>query len=104
MIGDELWKYLSLGVSDTTLISAPLHALMSVATELTMLNADGTRILDYLGPSIAKLIPVSKAKDLVKRAYDGVIHQQEHWLSKGHTQRSERYAKTRTYLESRLFV
>jgi hypothetical protein len=74
-----------------------------VAVELTALDAyDGKRILDYLGPGFAKLVPVDKAKDLVESAYRGVVWQQEYWHATGNIERSERYSQTRKYFDSRL--
>lgn len=101
MIGDELWKYLSLGVAETN--PPNVRAAMKLAMELTTLDADdGKRILDYLGPGFVKLDPANNAKELVSRAYEGVLWQQEHWHSKGEVNRSERYSKTRKYFDSRL--
>jgi hypothetical protein len=105
MIGDELWSYLSLGVVETNGLPAPIRALMKVATELTAVDTDdGKRILDYLGPGLAKLVPVDNARDLVNRAYQGVVWQQEYWRSKGKIDRSERYSNTRKYFDSHLSI
>ena len=70
--------------------------------ELTTLDADGRRILDYLGPGIANISTPSQANTLVKPAYQFVLDQQNHWLSKGNTRLSGRYAILRQYFEPRL--
>lgn len=106
LIGDELWRYLSLGLTETEKLTTPaavfLGKLIRREMELTTLDADGRRILDYLGPGIANISTPSQANTLVKPAYQFVLDQQDHWLSKGNTRLSGRYAILRQYFESRL--
>ena len=106
LIGDELWRYLSLGLGETEKLSTPaaliLRKLIRREMELTTLDADGRRILDYLGPGIANISTSRQANTLVKPAYQFVLDQQKHWLSKRNTQLSGRYAILRQYFESRL--
>lgn len=106
LIGDELWRYFSLGIAETEKLSTPvalfLGELIRREMELTTLDADGRRILDYLGPGIANISRSRQANTLVIPAYQFVLDQQKHWLSKGNTQLSGRYAILRQYFESRL--
>jgi|ERR1017187_515761 hypothetical protein len=106
LIGDGLWRYLSLGLCETEKLDTPaalnLGKLIRREMELTTLDADGRRILDYLGPGIASTSTRTQANTLVKPAYQFVLDQQEHWLSKGNTRLSGRYAILRQYFESRL--
>lgn len=108
LIGDDLWRYLSLGLVETEKLGTPaalfLGKLIRREMELTTLDADGQRILDYLGPGIANISTPShsQANTLLKPAYQFVLDQQKYWLSKGNAQLSGRYAVLRQYFESRL--
>lgn len=90
LIGDELWKYLSLGLQEFEKLTTPaaigMQKLIRREMELTTLDADGRRILDYLGPGIANVSTPGQANTLVKPAYQFVLDQQKDWLSKGNTQ------------------
>ncbi len=106
LIGDELWRYLSLGLAETEKLTTPtaqfLGKLIQREMEFTTLDADGRRILDYLGPGIVNISTPGQANTMVKPAYQFVLDQHEHWLSNGNTKLSERYASLRRYFESRL--
>jgi hypothetical protein len=106
LIGDELWRYLSLSLDETEKLTTPedrfLGMLIRKEMELTCLDADGRRILDYLGPGIANISRPRQENTAVKRAYQFALDQHEHWLSTGNTQLSGRYAILRRYFESRL--
>jgi hypothetical protein len=106
LIGDDLWKYLSLGLKEFEKLTTPaaerMQKLIRREMQLTTVDADGRRILDYLGPGIANIATPDQANTLVKPAYQFVLDQQEDWLSKGNTQLSGRYALLRQYFESHL--
>jgi hypothetical protein len=106
LIGDELWNYLSLGIKEFEKLTTPdaerIRKLIRRLVELTTVDADGRRILDYLGPGTASMSTQNRARILVQPAYQFVLDQQQHWLSKGNTKLSGRYAVIRRYFESRL--
>jgi|SRR5579859_3273020 len=106
LIGDELWNYLSVELVESEKLETPARQSMTALIQrlmgLTTVDTDGQRILDYLGAAFANISKPDDAKHLVQPAYQFVLDQQEHWLSKGNTQLSGRYAILRQYFESRL--
>ncbi len=105
LIGDELWKYLSDGVAACRNMEKPLVAmenLIQQVMDLTTVDADGKRLLDYLGPLVRKFCKQNEAKILVEPAYQFVLDQHLESRSKGNAKLIERYAATRKYFEDRL--
>jgi hypothetical protein len=106
LVGDELWKYWSSGIEEFEKLANPageamvklIRSQMNLVTE----DADGRRILDYLGGFFANIATPDHASRMVKPAYQFVMDQEAHWLSKGNAQLSGRYAILRRYFESRL--
>jgi hypothetical protein len=104
LIGDELWNYLSIGIKEFEKLTTPtarlLVKLIQRDMEFVTVDADGKRILDYLGLGIIRISTAQKTS--VESAYQFVLEQHEHWLSEGNAQLSGRYAALRRYFESRL--
>lgn len=86
-IGDELWNYLSVCRLEFEKLTTPtarfLAKLIQKDMEFISVDTDGRRILDYLGPGIVSISTDQKAT--VKSAYEFVLEQHQHWLSKGNT-------------------
>jgi hypothetical protein len=106
LIGDELWKFLSLGLVETEKITTnagkAMNEIIHKTMELSFVDTDGLRALDYLGPGVVIHSPPNFATHSVKPAYDFVLEQQRLYLSKGDEELSKRYANLRRYFESRL--
>jgi hypothetical protein len=106
LIGDGLWKYWSVCLEHFEKLTTPaakkMQELIRREMEITSVDVDGKRILDYLGPGIAKILTPGRASVLVQPAYQFVLDQQERWLSEGNAKLNGRYANLRRYFESRL--
>src|ERR1700686_4147352 len=76
VIGDGLWKYLSLGQqvmeNPSTQVGIFLKALIQKQMALITEDIDGKRILNYLGSGIASIAKPGAADILVKPAYQFV--------------------------------
>jgi hypothetical protein len=106
LIGDELWKFLSLGLLETEKMTTPagkaMNEIIRKGMDLVVVDTDGLRALDYLGPGVVVHSPPNFATQSVKPAYDFVLEQHGLCLSKGNEELSQRYANLRQYFESRL--
>jgi hypothetical protein len=106
LIGDELWRYLSAALVDfgksTTPSAKAAKAIVQKMMQLVSTDNDGERILDYLGPVLAKLMKPGEAKTMVQPAYDFVVAEQQRLFSIGDAKVGERYRLLRRYFESRL--
>lgn len=106
LVGDGLWKYLSLGLQVTqnpnVAVDVFLNDLIKKQMALITEDIDGKRILDYLGSGIMSQAKPGEADILVKPAYQFVLDEQRRWLSMGNTRETERYTILRQYFEARL--
>lgn len=106
LIGDELWNYWLVGLKHFEKLTNPLaknmQELIRKEMELTTVDADGRRILDYLGPGIANICTANDAKNLVQPAYQFVVEEHDHFVSTGNSKLNKRYENVRRYFESRL--
>ena len=107
LIGDELWRFLSLGLEATQNVVVPaarvVHELIrQQMNNLIIVDSDGHRALDYLGQGVRIHAGPNYATASIQPAYEFVLEQHEHWLSTENTKLSERYANLRRYFESRL--
>jgi hypothetical protein len=106
LIGDGLWKYLSVGQqvmqNPSTQVGVYLKDLIQKQMALITEDTDGKRILNYLGSGIASIAKQGTADILVKPAYQFVLNEQKRWLSMGNTKEIGRYAILRQYFEERL--
>jgi hypothetical protein len=108
LIGDGLCNYWSLGLQHfeklTTTAAMGMQELIHREMQLTAEDADGRRILDYLGPGIANLCGPKDAKILVQPAYQFVVEEHERFTSAKDGKLMKRYANLRRYFESRLHL
>jgi hypothetical protein len=106
VIGDEAWRYLLVGREAFEQLTTPsakaVAAVIRRTMELISTDADGQRILDYLGPVIKDLMTPDEVKLMVKPAYDFVVSEQAQFVAKGESKLSVRYGRLRTYFESRI--
>lgn len=110
LIGDDLWSYLNVArahfSAQATPESKPVTAIIDRIMLLTAVDADGKRILDYLGPVLSEL-PGSESKfmnGMVKPLYKFVIAEQERINRLGDPKLAARYGNFRNYVESRLHL
>ena len=106
MVGDELWKYLitvleEFGKRDTP-IAKSITAITQRTIGLTAIDADGKRILDYLGATVVQHSAPGHREHMVQPAYDFVLAEQKRLAAEGNSELVQRYATFRTYVESRL--
>lgn len=106
VIGDELWKYLSVALVRFETDAGPdariAKALVQKIMQLISTDTDGKRILDYLGPVIKDLMKPGDAKIMVQPAYDFVVAEEQQFSSTAAKELGKRYALLRHYFESRL--
>jgi len=110
LIGDEHWNYLNVARADFSAQATPesktVTAIIDRIMLLTAVDADGKRILDYLGPVLSEL-PGSESKfmnGMVKPLYKFVIAEQERINHLGDPKLAARYGNFRNYVESRLHL
>ncbi|MGC2333632.1 MAG: hypothetical protein WA581_19430 [Candidatus Acidiferrales bacterium] len=106
VIGDELWKYLSVALVRFKTDAAPdariVEAIVRKITQLISTDTDGKRILDYLGPVFKELMKPGDVNIMVQPAYDFVAAEQQRFSSIADEKLGKRYALLRRYFESRL--
>lgn len=106
VIGDELWKFLSIGVSECDSNKAPklekICELIKKSVAFTCFDGDGRRVLDYLGKFVRSIALPGAASNVIEPAYKFVVAEHEKWVANGDTKLGERYAQLRKYFESRL--
>jgi len=104
-IGGGLWRFLLAALPDCEHPKSPaieqICAVVRKTMALTCTDADGRRILDYLGEQAKALSHPSAGKD-VKSSYDFVVAEHAHWTAAGNAKLSGRYALLRRYFESQL--
>lgn len=106
LVGDELWKFLSLALvefeNERSGSAKATSAIIRKMMQLISTDRDGQRILDYLGPVSAELISRLEANTLVRPSYEFVVAEQQRFLSEANTKLGTRYGLLRSYFESRL--
>jgi hypothetical protein len=106
VIGDELWKYLNVALAhfetQTTPVSKAITAIVRKTMQMIATDADGQRILDYLGPVVAENAGPDHGKHMIQPAYSFVLSEGERMLAKGDPELIGRYVLLRSYFESRL--
>lgn len=106
VIGDELWKYLTLASKQfegqTKPVARSVSAVAQRIMKLVSTDSDGTRILDYLGPVMVEHSSPKHATQMVLPAYSFVLAEQKRVGSEGREELIKRYALLRSYFESRL--
>jgi hypothetical protein len=106
VIGDELWKYLSVALVRFEADAAPnariAKAIVQKTMQLISSDTDGKKILDYLGPVLRELMKPGDVKIMVQPAYDFVTAEQQRLFSIGDEKLGKRYALLRRYFESHL--
>lgn len=108
LIGDELWHYLEVALANfemqTTPAAKSIAAIIRKVMELTAIDSDGKRILDYLGPVMVEhASPGGKtAEGMVRPAYQYVLAEQKRVHQAGDAKLMARYRALRSYFESRL--
>jgi hypothetical protein len=106
VIGEEFWRYLGAALAEfskrPSAVSDGLCPIIQRIMDLTKMDTDGERFLDYLGEVMANIAKPEDAKHIVQPAYDFVVAEQQRFLSTGDLKLSERYRLLRVYFESRL--
>jgi hypothetical protein len=108
LIGDELWRYLEVALANFEMQTGPgakaIAEIVKKIMELTAIDSDGKRILDYLGPVIVQhAAPGNEtAQNMVWPAYQFVLEEQKRINQCGDPKLAARYHAIRGYFESRL--
>jgi hypothetical protein len=106
VIGDELWKYLNAALthfeSQTTPVAKAITAIVRKTMQMIVTDADGRRVLDYLGLVMVENAGPDHGQLMIQPAYDFVLTEQKLMLSKGDPELIGRYVLLRRYFESRL--
>lgn len=108
VIGDEFIKYLDAATArfegeDTPLANSAKRVLQKIKTLITT-DADGSKVLDYLGPVIVEQgTQDRRIKDnMVAPAYEFLLAEQKRIITTEDSKLISRYAAFRAYFESRL--
>jgi hypothetical protein len=105
VIGDELWKYLNAALthfeSQTTPAAKAITAIVKKTMQIAT-DADGHRVLDYLGPVMVENGGPDHGQLMIQPAYNFVLAEQKLMLSKGDPELIGRNFLLRRYFESRL--
>lgn len=103
LVGDELWNYLSW--AEVQKAASPLGrvavALASKSKEFITTDADGRRMLDFLGQYIVQNIQPDDRRELIKRVADYITEQEHAAQSAKNEKFMLRYEKLRAYFDSR---
>jgi hypothetical protein len=106
VIGDELWRYLNAALAhfqnQTTPVSKAITAIVKKTMQMIATDADGQRILDYLGPAVVENAGPDHGKLMIQPAYNFVLAEQKRMLAKGDPELIGRYVLLRSYFEPRL--
>jgi len=106
VIGDELWRYLSAALANferqTTPASKAITAIVKKTMQMIATDADGQKILDYLGAVVVENAAPDHGKLMIQPAYNFVLAEQKRMLAKGDPELIGRYVLLRSYFESRL--
>jgi hypothetical protein len=106
VIGNELWKYLNAALanfeSQTTPVAKAITAIVKKTMQMIVIDTDGKRILDYLGPVVVGNAGPDHGKLMIQPAYNFILAEQQRILAKGNPELIGRYVLLRSYFESRL--
>jgi hypothetical protein len=106
VIGDELWRYLKSALmefeKDTTRDAKAITAIVQKIMEFIATDADGNRILDYLGAVMVQHSGPDHAKHMVQPTYEFALAEQKRLIVEGSPELIARYASFRSYVDSRL--
>jgi hypothetical protein len=108
VIGEELWRYLNVArayfAAQTTPEAKPATSIIDRMLHLIAVDADGKRILDYLGPVLSGLQYSGSnfASGMIQPLYAFVIAEQQRIATSGGPKLIARYEALRGYVESRL--
>ena len=110
LIGDELWNYLNMAREHFSALKTPESKTVTSIIDrmflLIAIDADGKRILDYLGPVLSGLqnSETKFASGMIKPLYAFVIAEQQLVTASGYPKLISRYDALRGYVESRLHL
>ncbi|ADV83686.1 hypothetical protein [Terriglobus saanensis] len=110
VIGDELWNYLNVAKANFQIHVTPeSKAIVAMIDRLLLLiavDADGRRVLDYLGPVLSELQGTDDnfKVGMVQPLYAFVLAERERVISNGDAKLITRYDSFRQYVESRLHL
>ncbi|HWZ52770.1 MAG TPA: hypothetical protein VNW54_15030 [Granulicella sp.] len=110
MIGEELWNYLNVARAHFSAQTAPevktVISIIDRILQLIAVDADGKRILDYLGPVMSDLQGSDSkfASGMIQPLYAFVIAEQQRVTASGDPKLISRYNVLRGYVESRLHL
>jgi hypothetical protein len=105
---DDLWRYLEVALANFEMQTGPaakaIAGIVKRIMELTAIDSDGKRILDYLGPMIVEHAAPGNttAQNMVWPAYQFVLEEQKRFHQCGDPKLGARYRALRDYFESRL--
>jgi hypothetical protein len=106
VIGDELWRYLNSALTEfekgTTPVAKAITAIVQRIMKLIETDADGNRILDYVGSVMVEHSTAGHAEHMVQPAYEFVLAEEKRLISEGASELVARYGSLRRYFESRL--
>jgi len=106
VIGNELWKYLNSALAEFEKGETPVAKAITAITQeiigLIATDADGKRILDYLGAVVVENSAPGHKEHMVQPAYEFLLAEQKRLIAEGNSKLIERYALFRSYFESRL--
>lgn len=108
VIGDDLWRYFDAALANfrtqTTPIARSITAITARMMGLMTTDADGKRVLDYLGQTMFEHAAPdgSQREYLVKPTYEFVLAEQKRINKRQNAKLIERYEAFRSYIESRL--
>jgi hypothetical protein len=106
VIGDELWNYLNSVLTEferqTTPVAKSITAIVRKIMDLIAVDADGRRILDYLGSVVLENATPGNKEHMVQPAYEFVLTEQKRMIAKGDLELIARYKSLRSYVERRL--
>ncbi len=100
LIGDELWRYLTL-LESQDFIQPYGQIAKEVgrrAKELIIGDIDGRRVLDYLGGHFHSMSGETVGK-MIQPAYDFVVEQHRLWQTEKKQKLAERYRRVCNYFE-----
>lgn len=108
VVGENLLKYINSARAEFEIQSTPvaksITAILQKLMELLATDADGNKILDYLGPVVVQHAGASGGhrEHMVQPAYDFVLSEKKRTSATGDAKLSARYESLRSYFESRL--
>jgi len=104
LIGQEVWKFLSIGISECETNKSPqlskICDVIKKTVAYTCVDSDGVRILDYLGEFARKYAAPETVGQALEPAYKFIRAEQERFSSD--KKLGPRYRCLRQYFESRL--